>query len=61
MFTAEYTFKSVSALCEWLDTKRNEAGNPEAYDEWLQNFFDEGNAITVHGESYDYWDCWELL
>lgn len=61
MPTVNFTFASVSALRQWLKKRNEEAGNPEAYYEWLQSFFEEGNTITVHGEEYDYWACWELL
>ena len=55
------TFTSVSALRIWLKNKSQECGNPEAFDEWLNNYFAEGNEISVHGEHYDYWACWELF
>lgn len=55
------SFSSVSALRQYLDNRRYDCGSPEAYDEWLQNFFDSGNTFSVHGEEYDYWACWELL
>jgi hypothetical protein len=58
---AVLSFKSVATLKRWLRDKMQEAGSPEAYEEWLHNFFDDDNSISVHGESYDYWDCWELL
>ena len=54
-------FSRVSDLRYWLKRKAEECGDPESYDEWLRDFFDEGNTITVHGEEYDYWACWELL
>lgn len=57
----EYQFSHVSDLRYWLERKADECGDPESYDEWLRDFFDEGNTITVHGEEYDYWACWELL
>ena len=54
-------FNSVSALRTWLENKNFESGSPENFNEWLQNYFDEGNTITVHGEEYDFWACWELV
>ena len=54
-------FTSVFSLRDWLKRKADECGNPEAYDEWLHSFFHDGSTITVHGEEYDYWSCWELL
>ena len=59
--SVSYTFSSISDLWRWLQRKADECSDPEAYDEWLQTFFDGGNTITVHGEEYDYWSCWELL
>lgn len=32
-----------------------------AFSDWLNEFFDNGNTITVHGEEYDFWACWELI
>ena len=55
------TFTTVSALKSWLDDKRWESGSPEAFTEWLENYFDSGNEISVHGEHYDYMDCLELI
>ena len=57
----ELQFSSVSELRRWLERKSDACGDPESYDEWLRGFFDEGHTITVHGEEYDYWGCWELL
>lgn len=54
-------FSSVSDLRRWLGRKAEEAGDPESYCNWLQEFFENGNSITVHGEEYDYWSCWELF
>lgn len=55
------TFTSVSSLRTWLKRKMDESGNPEAFTEWLTNYFDEGNEISVHGEQYDFWSCLELV
>ena len=55
------TFTSVSELRTWLSRRNDEAGSPEAYDEWLRSYFDAGDTISVNGEEYDYWACWELL
>lgn len=56
------TFTSVSELRRWLENKNFECGSPEAFSEWLYNYFEvEGNTITVHGEEYDRWACWELV
>lgn len=54
-------FSSVADLRRWLERQNDGADSPEAYDEWLQSYFDDGNTITVRGEEYDYWACWELL
>lgn len=55
------TFMSVSSLKRWLENKNWECGTPEAFTEWLEKFFDDGNEISVHGEHYSYWDCLELI
>lgn len=54
-------FTSVRALRNWLDMNRSQCDSPEEYDEWLQQFFEDGNTVTVHGEEFDYWACWELV
>lgn len=59
MFNME--FSSVSKLRSWLEKKNCEAESGEAYDEWLQGFFENGNTISVRGEEYTYWACWELI
>ena len=56
-----YTFNSVSSLRDWIEQKNFESGSPEAFCEWLQNLFEDGSTVTVHGEEYDYWACWELV
>lgn len=48
-------FASKRSLQEWLGKKRCECESPEEYDAWLQNFFEEGNTVSVRGEEYDYW------
>lgn len=55
------TFTNVAALKRWLEARNFEAGSPEAFSEWLQNYFDDGNEISVHGEHYDYCTCAELI
>ena len=55
------TFTSVSTLRRWIETKRQECESGEAFSEWLQNYFEDGNEISVHGEHYDFWDCYELV
>ena len=59
--TIDFTFSSVSALKEWLKNKRFETGNPEAFDEWIFNLFENGNTISVNGYDYDYFSCLELI
>jgi len=56
----ELSFSNVSTLTKWLKKKNFECDSPEAYDAWLQDFF-KNNIITVDGEEYDYWACWELI
>lgn len=55
------TFTSVSVLRKWLEGKMQECGNPEAFSEWLTSYFENGNEVSVHGEKYDFWSCWELV
>ncbi len=57
----ERQFTSENDLRDWLRRRSDEAGSPEAYDEWLRNYFDDGNSISVNDREYDYWTCWELL
>lgn len=59
--TREYQFSSLAELRRWLQGKADECGNPDAYDEWLHDLFDQGSTVTVRGEEYDYWACWEVL
>ena len=56
-----YTFFSVSSLKRWLEDENWNCGNPEAFTEWLEKFFDDGNEISVRGEHYSYLDCLELI
>lgn len=55
------SFTSVSACRRWLERKCSESESSEAFEVWLTNFFDDGNAVSVRGEPYDFWACWELL
>lgn len=55
------SFNTIGELRRWLEHKNFGSGSGEAFCDWLSNFFDEGNTITVHGEEYDYWSCWELV
>ena len=55
------TFTNVSVLKRWLENKRWECKSPEEFSKWLQDYFENGNEISVHGEQYTYWDCWELI
>lgn len=59
ILTMEFT--SIAKLRTWLENKRWECNSPEEYNAWLQQFFNDGNTVTVHGEEYDYWACWELV
>ena len=56
----EMAFPTVSALRSWLEEKNFWSESAEAYDEWRQECF-RYNNITVDGEEWDYWDCWELI
>lgn len=55
------TFTSVRELIRWLEDKNWECGSLEEFEAWLHDFFDNGNTITVNGEEFDYWTCWELI
>lgn len=55
------TFTSVSVLVKWLENKNFECGSPEAFSKWLENYFENGNEISVHGKHYSYLDCIELI
>ena len=55
------TFTNISVLKRWLENKRWECESPEEFSKWLENYFENGNEISVHGEQYTYWDCWELI
>lgn len=55
------SFNRTSELRKWLERKNFNSGSPEAFDEWLQNYFDVGNSISVRGEEYDYCACRELV
>lgn len=57
----EFNFSSIKDLQEWLERKNWNSESPEAFDKWLQGFFDNGNEISVNDKNYDYWDCWELV
>ena len=56
----EMAFPTVAALRSWLKEKNSWSESAEDYDEWLQRYF-QNNTITVDGEEWDYWDCWELI
>lgn len=55
------TFSTTESLREWLERKNWKCGSAEGFSEWLQNYFDSGNTISVNGEEYDFWACWELV
>lgn len=55
------TFASESRLIEWLKDRNYDCGSPEDFSEWFNDFFEAGNEIEVHGESYGYLDCIELI
>lgn len=54
-------FSSVSELRRWLEKKNYESESGEAFSEWLADFFDKGNTVSVCDEEYDFWACWELI
>lgn len=53
-------FETVGELTKWLEDRSSEAENIEEFYNWLDEYFNEGNTITVQGEEYDYWACYEL-
>lgn len=55
------TFASVSSLRRWLERKLQECEGQEAFFEWLTLYFENGDEITVNGEPYGFWACWELV
>lgn len=55
------TFTSVTVLRLWLKKKMSECGSPEGFIQWLDDYFNEGNEISVRGEHYSYADCLELV
>ena len=52
------SFSSESRLINWFKEKRREAGNQEAFEKWLQEFFDAGSKVSVDGTPCGYWACW---
>lgn len=61
MVAVNLKFRNRRELRTWLEDKNWNAGSPEAFNDWLYNFFDEGNSISVRDEEYDYWSCQEML
>lgn len=55
------SFNTVSQLREWLEKKNYECESGESFSNWLTEYFNNGNTVTVHGEDYDFWACWELI
>ena len=55
------TFTNVSTLKRWLENKRWECNSPEEFSKWLEDYFENGNEISVHGEQYTFLDCLELI
>lgn len=61
MKKVEFAFSSMQDLKGWLERKNWNSESPEAFDNWLQNFFNSGHEISVNDKKYEYWDCWELV
>lgn len=61
MKKVEFAFSSTRDLKGWLERKKWNSESQEAFDKWLQEFFDNGHEISVNGKEYGYWDCWELV
>ena len=55
------TFKCEESLIEWLEDRNWDCGSAEAFCEWLNDFFQNGNKIEVQGNLYTYLDCIELI
>lgn len=54
------TFRNESALIKWLENKNFECESPEAFNKWLEDYFECGNEISIYGNHYSYLDCIEL-
>lgn len=57
----DLNFNNRRDLERWLERKNFESGSPEAFNAWLQEFFDDGNIISVQDDEYDYLACLELV
>lgn len=55
------TFTNRDVLKKWLEEKYYTYESPEELYHWLQEYFEQGNMISVAGKQYGYWDCWELI
>lgn len=61
MKKVKFDFSSTRDLKGWLERRKWNCESPEAFDNCLQDFFNNGHEISVNGKKYDYWDCWELV
>ena len=57
----EVTFFNYKQLKAYLKEKQYDFNSPEEFHEWLFEFFENGNTITVMGEEIDYQYCIELI
>lgn len=56
-----FDFSSIRDLRGWLERKKWNSESQEAFDNWMQDFFNDGHQISVNDKKYEYWDCWELI
>lgn len=55
------TFTSRNEFIDWLRAKLTEAHSTVEFMEWLSDFFDQGNTITVCGREYTFMDCYDMI
>ena len=57
----EKSFTSNHRLREWLESKSWEFGSTEMFYVWLEQFFEDGNRVSVKGAACDYHDCIDVF
>lgn len=55
------TFTSRNEFIDWLRAKLTEAHSTVEFMEWLSDFFDQGNTVTVCGREYTFMDCYDMI
>lgn len=58
--TDQMSFASPLMLQNWMKRKADALGGNDTLMNWLTEYFDAGNTISVCGREYDARDCWEL-